>query len=153
MARFTVGAIALPWIAAALTAILWPRYFRRLAKRNELAHEIADPAHGAILLVVGGLMGFIYSAFWVLVISRVEAPLVSIIREFPNQAPAPLAIGFGFHGVGFGLWWAPSSQSYRWLSPLTCLMRSWMPPHLLRSPPRQSASSSGSSSQARQLLR
>jgi len=149
------GAIALLWIASALTVILWPRYFRRLAKRNELAHEIADPAHGAmlatfpagllvlaiawsgvgqesissnialtigaILLVVGGLMGFIYSALWASVISRVKVPLakinggwlipvvmnllvpvalVPIIREYPNQAPALLAIGFGFLGVG-----------------------------------------------------
>ena len=43
------GAIAVLWIASALTVALWPRYFRRLAAQNELAHEIADPAHGAML--------------------------------------------------------------------------------------------------------
>jgi tellurite resistance protein TehA-like permease len=149
------GAIAFLWITSALTVILWPRYFRRLAKRHELAHEIADPAHGAmlatfpagllvlaiswgtvgqqsipsnialvigaILLVVGGLMAFIYSALWASVISRVEVPLtkinggwlipvvmnllvpvalVPIIKKFPDQAPALLAIGFGFLGIG-----------------------------------------------------
>lgn len=49
MAGFALGAIALLWIASALTLILWPRYFRRLAKRHELAHEIADPERGAML--------------------------------------------------------------------------------------------------------
>jgi tellurite resistance protein TehA-like permease len=43
------GAIALLWLATATAVLLWPRYFRRLRKRNELAHEIADPAHGAML--------------------------------------------------------------------------------------------------------
>lgn len=43
------GAIALLWLATAIAVLLWPRYFRRLRKRNELAREIADPAHGAML--------------------------------------------------------------------------------------------------------
>ena len=43
------GAITLLWLATAVAVLLWPRYFRRLRKKHELAHEIADPAHGAML--------------------------------------------------------------------------------------------------------
>ena len=43
------GAIILLWVATAMAVLLWPRYFRRLQKKNELALEIADPAHGALL--------------------------------------------------------------------------------------------------------
>ena len=43
------GAIVLLWVATAIAVLLWPRYFRRLKKRHELAHEIADPTSGAML--------------------------------------------------------------------------------------------------------
>jgi tellurite resistance protein TehA-like permease len=74
-----------------------------------------------VLLVVGGLTTLIYSPLWASVISRVEVPLskvnggwlvpvvmnllvpialVPIIKEFPDQAPILIAIGFGFLGIG-----------------------------------------------------
>lgn len=149
------GAIALLWVATAIAVLLWPRYFRRLSKKYELAHEMADPAHGAmlatfpagllvlaiawggvgqetvpsnialsiagVLLVFGATTALIYSPVWAAVISRVEVPLakvnggwlipvvmnllvpvamVPLIREFPDQAPGLIAIGFGFLGIG-----------------------------------------------------
>lgn len=46
---FLWGAMTMLWLATVLAVLLWPRYFRRLRKKNELAHEIADPTHGAML--------------------------------------------------------------------------------------------------------
>lgn len=46
---FLWGAMTMLWLATVLAVLLWPRYFRRLGKKNELAHEIADPTHGAML--------------------------------------------------------------------------------------------------------
>lgn len=43
------GAIVLLWLATMIAILLAPRYFRRLRQRNALSHEIADPAHGAML--------------------------------------------------------------------------------------------------------
>ena len=149
------GAIALLWVATAIAVLLWPRYFRRLSKNYQLEHEMADPAHGAmlatfpagllvlaiawggvgqeavpsnialiiagVLLVIGATTALIYSSVWAAVISRVEVPLakvnggwlipvvmnllvpvamVPLIREFPDQAPGLIAIGFGFLGIG-----------------------------------------------------
>lgn len=149
------GAIIMLWVATSMAVLLWPRYFRRLQKKNELTLEIADPAQGAmlatfpagllvlaiawgtvgqdsvpnnfaliiagILLIVGTSIAVIYSSVWASVISRVEVPLdkvnggwllpvvmnllvpvamVPLIREFPNQAPVLIAIGFGFLGIG-----------------------------------------------------
>lgn len=52
-----VIAIVLLWLASGLTVVLWPRYFRRLAVRDQLKHEVADPAHGAMLATFpAGLM-------------------------------------------------------------------------------------------------
>ena len=49
-APFLTGiAIALLWIASALAILLWPRYLRRLAQRDELHAEVSDPGHGAML--------------------------------------------------------------------------------------------------------
>lgn len=74
-----------------------------------------------VLLVVGAVAALIYSPLWAAVISRVEVPLekvnggwlipvvmnllvpvamVPLIPKFPNQAPALIAIGFGFLGIG-----------------------------------------------------
>jgi len=73
------------------------------------------------------------------VISRVEVPLakinggwlipvapVRITQKFPNQAPAPLAIGFGFLGVGFDLWWA----LFAWIDMRRATKNSGIPFHL-----------------------
>jgi C4-dicarboxylate transporter/malic acid transport protein len=46
------GAVAFLLIATLLAIILWPRYVRRLADRDALATELADPGHGAMLATV-----------------------------------------------------------------------------------------------------
>lgn len=46
---FGTLAFVLTVLASVLALVLWPRYIRRLGKRDELRHELADPGHGAML--------------------------------------------------------------------------------------------------------
>lgn len=44
-----IGAVVALVLASAAALVLWPRYLSRLANREELTHELSDPAHGAML--------------------------------------------------------------------------------------------------------
>ena len=88
-------------LASAAALVLWPRYLSRLANREELTHELSDPAHGAMLATFpAGLL--VLAVAW----GRVGPEFIA--RDVAIGIDAFLLIvGAGVAAV-LSAWWATS---------------------------------------------
>ncbi len=98
---FAVGFL---WIATALALILWPRYFRRLARRHELREEIADPGHGAMLATLPAGLLVLAVAWGAIGSLTVPEPIALVIALV-------LVIVGTIIATGYSVIWAMSIQS------------------------------------------
>lgn len=105
---------SLPWLewvgvaflllASVLAVVLWPRYGRRLVRRDELVAELSDPGHGAMLATLP-------AGFLVLAVAWARVGPVII----PTTAAVWIDIVLGAIGVvlalGLGVVWANAIAS------------------------------------------